>query len=117
MKKYELLENDSIVVHGKTLYRIKAVCDFGLVENGQIGGYIEKESNLSHFGECWVYDNAKVYGEAKVYDNAKVFENAIICDNVKLHDNVCACNHIKICGDIELYGSGYVYDIDVINFR
>lgn len=59
MKKYELTE-ETFTVFGKTLYRIRAVRDFGSVKTGEFGGYIEKEENLSHFGDAWVYGNAKV---------------------------------------------------------
>lgn len=75
-KKYELLQNDTINHNGRTLYRIKAITTFGTVFAGTLGGYIEKESNLKHLGNAWVYDNAKVYGNAEVYDNADVWGNA-----------------------------------------
>lgn len=60
MKKYELTE-ETFTVFGKTLYRIRAVRDFGSVKTGEFGGYIEKEENLSHFGNAWVYGNAEVF--------------------------------------------------------
>lgn len=60
MKKYELTE-ETFTVFGKTLYRIRAVRDFGSVKTGEFGGYIEKEENLSHFGDAWVYGNAEVF--------------------------------------------------------
>ena len=66
-KKYELLKNDTIDVNGHTLYRIKALKDFGNVKKGDLGGYIEKEDNLRHYGNCWVYNDAKVYEDAIVY--------------------------------------------------
>ena len=75
MKKYELTE-ETFTVFGKTLYRIRAVRDFGSVKTGEFGGYIEKEENLSHFGDAWVYGNAKVYGDARVSGNAWVYGNA-----------------------------------------
>ena len=75
MKKYELTE-ETVTVYGKTLYRIRAVRDFGSVKTGEFGGYIEKEENLSHFGDAWVYGNAKVYGDARVSGNAWVYGNA-----------------------------------------
>lgn len=75
MKKYELTE-ETFTVFGKTLYRIRAVRDFGSVKTGEFGGYIEKEENLSHFGDAWVYGNAKVYGDARVSGNALVYGNA-----------------------------------------
>lgn len=42
-KKYRLLENDTITVGGRTLYRIEALRDFADVKKGDKGGYIEKE--------------------------------------------------------------------------
>ena len=58
-KKYELTDN-TIEYDGKTLYQIKALKNFGNVKTGYLGGYVEKEENLSHEGNCWVDDNAKV---------------------------------------------------------
>ena len=75
MKKYELTE-ETVTVFGKTLYRIRAVRDFGSVKTGEFGGYIEKEENLSHFGNAWIYGDAWVFGDARVSGNAWVYGNA-----------------------------------------
>lgn len=75
MKKYELTE-ETLTVSEKTLYRIRAVRDFGFVKTGEFGGYIEKEENLSHFGNAWISGDAKVYGDARVSGNAWVYGNA-----------------------------------------
>ena len=72
MKKYELLKDDTKITLGRTLYRIKALRDFGDVIKGDLGGYIESENNLSHCGNDMVYDNAMVYGNAEVCGNAEV---------------------------------------------
>ncbi|MGN6746796.1 hypothetical protein, partial [Neisseria sp. P0024.S002] len=61
-KKYELVKEDSIVVDGFILYRIRALKDFYVVKAGDLGGYVESEDNLSHEGYAWIYDEAKVYG-------------------------------------------------------
>ena len=61
---------------GRKLHRIRAVRDFGDVKAGDLGGWIEKERNLSHDGDAWVYGNARVYGNAEVYGNARVYGNA-----------------------------------------
>lgn len=83
MKKYELTE-ETVIVSGKTLYRIRAVRDFGSVKAGDLGGYIEKEENLSHCGEAWVSDNAEVCGYAEVCDNAKVSGKACVCGDAEV---------------------------------
>ena len=72
MKKYELLKDDTKITLGRTLYRIKALRDFGDVIKGDLGGYIESENNLSHCGNAMVYDNAMVYGNAEVRGDAEV---------------------------------------------
>ena len=61
MKKYELTQ-ESIEVKGIILYRIKALMGFSNVKEGELGGFIEKEENLSHSGNAWVYGNAWVSG-------------------------------------------------------
>ncbi|MDW1158686.1 hypothetical protein P2M45_13010 [Mannheimia haemolytica] len=72
-KKYELLQNDTINHNGRTLYRIKAITTFGTVFAGTLGGYIEKESNLKHLGNAWVYDNAKVRSFAVLSERKMIF--------------------------------------------
>ena len=49
---------------------------FGDVSASQKGGFIEKEENLLHEGNAWVFDNAHVYGDALVSGDARVFGNA-----------------------------------------
>ena len=86
-KKYELLTDDAIELFGRTLYRIRAKIDFGNVKKGQLGGYIEKEENLSHDGNAWVSDNALVSDNAKVSDDAWVSGNAWVPGNTEVSGN------------------------------
>ncbi|MGH9422571.1 MAG: hypothetical protein ACRD3J_21520, partial [Thermoanaerobaculia bacterium] len=72
-KKYELVRDQQIIVDGKTLYRIRALRDFGRVKAGDLGGFVASERNLSHLGACWIGDEAQVFGEATVSDDAQVF--------------------------------------------
>ena len=51
---------------GKTLFQIEATISFGVVSKGQLGGWIEKENNLSQYGNAWVYGDARVYGNARI---------------------------------------------------
>ncbi len=64
MKKFELTSEFVTNVLGTKLFRIKALIEFGNVKAGDFGGYIEKEDNLEHSGNAWVYGNARVYGDA-----------------------------------------------------
>ena len=61
-KKYELLAGDCLSAGDRTVYRIRALKDFGDVRRGDLGGYIEGEESLDHQGEAWVADVAQVYG-------------------------------------------------------
>lgn len=83
MKKFELT-TESITFLGRKLFRIKALISFGDVEAGELGGYIEKEGNLSHEGNAWVSDNAWVGGNARVSDNAWVCGNARVSGNADI---------------------------------
>ena len=68
-KKFELTTNTKVLL-GKKLFQIKALVSFGNVEAGELGGYIEKEENLSHDGNAWVCGDAEVYGDAEVCGDA-----------------------------------------------
>ena len=85
MKKYRLTE-ETTKVGNRPLYRIQALRDFGNVKEGDIGGYIESEKNLSQDGNAWVYGNARVSGNACVYGNARVYGNA----DIKTTGDICS---------------------------
>ena len=76
MKKYQLID-DGTVLNGIKLYQIKALTSFGKIKAGEVGGYIEKESNLSQEGHCWVGKNAKILGNVFVTNNAVVMTGTI----------------------------------------
>ena len=73
MKKFELTSDFKMYL-GMKLFRIKALVDFGNVKAGDLGGYIEKEKNLSHNGNAWVSGNARVYDNARVSGNADILQ-------------------------------------------
>lgn len=74
------------------MYRVKALRDFGNVKKGDKGGLIENEDNLSHEGECWVYNNAQVFGYAIVCGNAEIFGEAKVYSNAEIFDNAEVCS-------------------------
>ena len=101
-KKYEMLKDDTIEVGIRILHRIKALKDFNDVRKGDLDGYIEKEENLSHEGNCWIYDNANVFDDAWVFDDARIFGDA------KVFDNACVFGDAKVYGDAQVYGDACV---------
>lgn len=102
MKKYELT-NDTITANGKTLHRIKALKTFSNVEEGELGGYVEREDNLGQSGD------AKVYGDARVYGNAKVYGDALVCGDAKVYGNALVCGDAWVYGNARVYGDAWVY--------
>lgn len=91
------------------------------VKIGDLGGYIEKEENLSHYGDAWVcgdsmiygdarvFGDVKIYGDARVYDNARIFDNARVCDNSKVFGYAWVSGNAMICGDAEVFGHSKVF--------
>lgn len=114
MKKFELT-TDSIKGNGTILYRIKSLIDFGDVKAGDLGGYVEKEENLSQYGNAWVYDDAWVHGDAWVCDDTCVCDDALVCDNARVYGNTlvsgsaCVCGNARVCGNAWVYGNAQVY--------
>lgn len=75
MKKFEFTgetKTISLFFRTATLHRIRAVAEFGLVKIGDLGGWIEKEENLSHEGKAWVCGDAEVWGNAEVFSASHV---------------------------------------------
>lgn len=89
-KKYEFT-NFSIMYKGHRLHQIRALRDFGNIKKGDVGGHIEGEGNLSHKGDCWVYDNAYVYEDAQICGNAQIGDYAKIYGHSLVLDNTCIC--------------------------
>jgi hypothetical protein len=65
-----------------TVYRIIALKDFGLVKKGEKGGYIEKESNLSETGDCWIHTDSYACGNSEILGNAIVYGKSKIVDSL-----------------------------------
>lgn len=101
-KKYELTEETITLFKEYMLYSIKALRDFGGIKAGDLGGYIEKESNLSHNGDAWLYEDAMVYGDAHVCGDVTVHGNAHGCDNAEV-DKIA-----QVCGEAMVYGNALV---------
>lgn len=78
-KKFELTEKYIVNESGTKLYQIKCTKTFKHAKKGELGGYIEKEENLSQEGNAWMSGNARVSGNAKVFDNAFLKSDADHC--------------------------------------
>ena len=121
MKKF-ILTDETIEMFGVTLHRIKAVRSFGNVKEGDFGGFVENEENLSQDLEAWVYDNACIYGEAcvfgsacvsgsaRVYGEARVFDEAWVYDKACVHGEACVSGSARVYGSAWVFGEAWVYD-------
>ena len=106
--KYEILKDEFIEFDGRKLYRIKALKDFRDVKEGEFGGYIESEQNLSQEGNAWVSGNARVYGDAWVYGNARVYGNACVYGDAWVYGNAQVYGNACVYGDAWVYGNAQV---------
>ena len=101
MKKYELTTEYKEIGNLK-LFRVKALTSFGNVKGGEIGGYIEKEDNLSQDGNAWVS------GNARVSSNAKVGGNAQACGDAQVYGDARVYGDAEVSGDAEVYSDAWV---------
>ena len=101
---------------GHKLFRIRAIRSFSGVNVGDLGGYIEKEANLSHDDNAWISDNACVCDYARIYDdahisgNARIYNNAYICDDAHISGNARIYNNACIYDDAHISGYAYIYN-------
>lgn len=133
-KKYELVQDGAHSItlerpRGEiTAYRIRALRDFGAVKAGDLGGFVESEKNLSHSGECWVYDDgfvhgnasisgdavvanrAEVRGDAQVSEKAFVGGQALVISYARIHGCARVLGKARVCGSAEVFGDAELSD-------
>ena len=112
-KKFELTD-ETREGYDCTLYRIKALKYFSDVKKGELGGFVEKEDNLSQDGNCWVYNDAKVFDEAKVFGNARVYGHAEVHGDAMIYGNACVSDDAQVFGDANVYDNALVYDGTIV---
>ena len=123
MRKYELTEETKTLADGTVLYRIRAVKDFALADGtevlaGDLGGWIEKEYNLSHGGYAWVYGDARVYGDAEVFGDALVYGDAEVYGDALVYGDARVFGYARVYGDARVSGYAEVYgDAEVKSIR
>ena len=103
MKKFELTAESKIFA-GKKLFRIKALISFGNVREGELGGFVEKEENLSNDGNAWVSGDAWVSGNAWVYGNARVSGNAWVSGDAEVYGDARVSGDAMVHGDARVSG-------------
>ena len=134
MRKYEFA-GETITANGVTLHQIRALIDIPLhgVRVGDVGGWIEGERNLSHLGDAWVGDNARVEGDARVFGNAHIYGyarvngcawirgNALVFGNAHIYGYALVSGHaqisgyVRVCGDVRVCGNARIDGNALIN--
>ena len=109
VKKYEITD-ETIVIDCHILHRIKALTKFGWVKKGDLGGWIEKEENLSQYCKCWISGDAKVYGDAKVFGNAQVYGNVMVFGSAKIFDDARVYGDATVCSNAQVFGNALICD-------
>ena len=109
MQKYEFTGvtktvNGTVVKQIRALIKIESMC----VEVGTIGGWLEKETNLSHEGNCFVFDQASVRDNGRVIGNAMVREHATVFGRATIYDNAYVCGRAKVGGSCLIQNSAYI---------
>ena len=90
-KKFILTDKFIVNAFGVKLFQIKCTKSFKYANEGDLGGYLEKESNLDQSGDAWVCGNARVYGDAWVYGNARVYGDAWVYGDARVENNNQHC--------------------------
>ena len=110
MKKYEITSEMKPGRFSSKLYRIKSCINFTTVsghevKKGDLGGWVEKEENLSQDGTAWIFDDAEVCG------NAKILDSAVVCGNAKVFNDAEICGDVEVCGDAVISKNAYIFSL------
>ena len=112
---YELTDETTTNIYGTVLHRIRATRDLPKhgVREGDLGGWIESEKNLSGdawvFGDAWVYGDARVYGYARVFGDARVLDGACVYGYARVLDGARVYGYAHVFGDAWVFGDARVY--------
>jgi hypothetical protein len=109
--KYEMVAGDTVVQDGRTLFRVRRLSD------GLLGGYIEREDNLSQSGSSFLYNESRAFGRARIQDNAQVYgmvyDDAVIGGDARVYGEVFG--HAQVLGHATVRGR--VYDRAIVRDR
>ena len=117
-KKYDFYS--STLHNGVPLNSIRALKDIprANVKKGDIGGWIESESNLDQYDDSWIFGDAMAYGKAKVINNsyvfgtARVYGNAVITNSSVSGSAVVSGNAVinnsEVCSDAVVWDNAVV---------
>lgn len=91
-------------------YRIVAVRDiprYG-VKEGDLGGRVKGEHNLSQFGDCWIAEDSLVDEEGRVMGDAIVRGGSVIYDRASLKDEAVLDGASTMIDNSVAYGNAVI---------
>lgn len=84
-RKFELTSTTKKLQNGEVVYQIKALKDINnpslRIKKGDLGGWVQDESNLSHKGTCWITPSTYVLGKSKILGDSLLNRGNIIVIN------------------------------------
>jgi len=108
--RYEFT-GETKIEFGIKLHRIRAlvaIAAFG-VAAGELGGWIEKQENLSQVsGDAWVSGDARVSGDAWVSGNARVYGDARVSGDAQVSGDARVSGDAQVSGNARVYGDARV---------
>lgn len=118
--KYEFTGETKIVTDTDyiehSVRRIRALRDIdpplkdGSVSKGDLGGWIESGSNLSHNGECWVDEDACIIKNAVVKDDAYVCGHSGVTDDAIISEQAALDGESVVGGNALICGNAIIQD-------
>lgn len=105
--KYELLPTET------SLYRLRALKDFGDVKKGDLGGLVSGESNIGIWGDCWIDNTCCVINGCMVRDNAQVLNGSIIYDRVVMGNESTVSSSV-LGSYLQLSDNAFVHDVHIV---
>lgn len=130
MRKYELIKTEKAKKYSKEhnteLFQVRALKDFVAetpyervqVYEGDLGGFIENECNLSQTDNCWLLDRCFILNNATLRENACLLtlkddwgwvvlqDNAIVEGNATIWSNTVLSEHCIIKDEVYLSANG-----------
>jgi hypothetical protein len=102
--KYEFTE-ETIEVFGTTLHQIR------YLDDGQIGGWLESEKNLSQNGDAHVSGDAQVFGDAQVSGKAQVFGDAQVFGYARVSGDAQVFGYAWELSPLQIQGTKYFFSV------
>lgn len=99
IRKFEFTSEEKMLSHTTSVRRIRALIDIPNVgvKAGELGGFIMCQENLSHEGDCWVFQEAMVHGLfTRIEGNARIYGHAVVEDGSIISDGVVISDHAHI---------------------